>query len=101
VYKVGLDSQMPRPRKLKRKGAHLDMYWGIWNSSRSVAVIRILVQYSYDGQGGLTSAEYYNIATNNCTLAIAKVSEGSFSGTAVRNCSGLQANWNKLADSSY
>ena len=32
------NSQTPRPRKLKRKGAHRDMYEGIWNSSRRVAM---------------------------------------------------------------
>lgn len=65
---------MPRPRKLKRNGAHLDIYEGIWNSSRSVAIMRILVQRTTDGRGRLTGAEYDYIASNDDTLAIAKVS---------------------------
>ncbi len=74
---------MPRPRKLKRKGAHFDMYEGIWNSSRSVAGLRMLVQCTDDGGGRLTSAENYDIASNDYTLTIAKVSVIPFPVQAV------------------
>ena len=66
---------IPRPRKEKRNGAHLDNTGGIWNSSKTVAVVWTLAHArAYKmSLNVLTSSENYDIATNDCTLAVATV----------------------------
>ncbi len=63
--------------------------------------MRILVQPTTDGRGRLTGAEYDNVASNDDTLAIAKVSTIPCLVQQWDHCSSLQANWEKLADSPY
>ena len=69
---------MPRPRKLKRNGAHLDTYGGIWNSSNRVTKTRRKYQLGSIRLRRefvrLTSAEEYYIESYDNTLAIANVS---------------------------
>ena len=91
---------MPRPRKLKRKGAHLDMYEGIWNSNRSVAMIPISVtrMNTACSWAKLTSAENYHVAPNDNALAVAKVNPGSNICRIVEVRNFLQANWKELSN---
>lgn len=66
---------IPRPRKEKRNGAHLDNTGGVWNSSRAVAVVWTLAHArAYEvSLKVLTGTKKYDIATNDCTLAVATV----------------------------
>ena len=67
---------MPRPRKLKRNGAHLDIYGGIWNSSNTVArtpVSAFLVPTIRSSVRLAGSKDDY-IASYDNRLAIANVS---------------------------
>lgn len=74
AQKVKADSQMPRPKKLNRNGAHLDMYGGIWNSSSSVAKGSPSALCIDPNEDNHTGPKEDDVASNYNALAIAKVS---------------------------